>query len=282
MHDMSAWWMRGRVRRWQPLRFVTKGLPGQAVIMFALVLVPLVGMLGLAVDGGVYLYARRTAQAAADAAALAGARQLAKGNNAQADVEAVVAANGQGSVTPSVLECRYVDDNNQPVGGGATCGTPPDTASGVFVRTQETVPTFFMSVIPGAPASTVTEASASARVRLVSGLTADAPFIVCGSGSWIVSEPGMDTMSILLDDDPFTINPDAIGETFRIWDSQLAKEGAGCGEGNSFKGVANSEENQDRTTPSYGNPACRAVRRGPALAARPAATRRRRRSTGAC
>ncbi|MFN8678206.1 MAG: TadE family protein [Thermomicrobiales bacterium] len=228
---------------------------GQATIMLALMLVPLIGMLGLAVDGGVYLYARRTAQAAADAGALAGARQLSKSNSARADVNTVVGANGQGEVVPAVLECRYVNDSNTPVAGN--CTSPiPSTASGVLVRTQETVRAFFLPVIPGAPGSSVVTASAIARVQVASGVKADAPFIVCGFGSWdVTADPntnnGGTTTSILLDDDPLTINPNAVGKTFRIWDSRLSQEGAGCDEGSQFKGLANSEENEDETLPDW-------------------------------
>lgn len=236
--------------------FVARARRGQVAIMFALVLVPLVGMLGLAVDGGVYLYARRTAQAAADAAALAGARQLSKGNAAQTDVEAVANENGQGAITPAVQTCQYVDDSNAPVGTGTTCGVPPSGASGVSVRVEETVPTFFLKVIPGAPASTVATASAIARVQLATGIMADAPFIVCGYGSWdVTDDPDTNNQgtnrAILLQDDPPTINPEAIGKIFRVWDSRLVQEGAGCGEGSQFKGLANSEANQNRTAPGW-------------------------------
>lgn len=234
---------------------------GQAIIMFALMAVPMIGMLGLVVDSGVYLYARRTAQAAADAAALAGARQLSKSTlesprPAQDEVEKVAALNGQGGVAPTVVECRYVNDEDDPVSGGTTCGDPPDDASGVLVRTQETVPTFFINIIPGAPTSAETTASAIARVQVADGIKADAPFIVCGYGSWDVTDDpdtknGGRNRPILLGDDPPEINPEAIGQTFRIWDSRLAQEGAGCDEGSQFKGLANSEENKNRTTPGW-------------------------------
>ncbi|MDQ2654193.1 MAG: pilus assembly protein [Chloroflexota bacterium] len=258
---MTVSWLRARMahcRRPQLTgrRPYAQPRRGQATIMLALMMVPLIGMLGLAVDGGVYLYARRTAQAAADAGALAGARQLSKSINAQADVNTVVGANGQGDVEPTVLECRYVNDINTPV-GPASCTSPiPSTASGVLVRTQESVRTFFLPVIPGAPRSSVVTASAIARVQMATGVKADAPFIVCGFGSWnVTADPdtnnGGTTTPILLDDDPLTINLAAIGKTFRIWDSRLSQEGAGCDTGSQFKGLANSEENEDATLPNW-------------------------------
>jgi Flp pilus assembly protein TadG len=236
-------------------RRVAQPRRGQATIMLALMLVPMIGMLGLAADGGLYLYARRTTQAAADAAALAGARQLSKSIAAQAEVVAVVVANGQSGVNPSVQECRYVNDSNTPI-GPASCTTPPSGASGVLVRTTTTVPTFFLPVIPGAPTTAVVTASAIARVQVVSGLMADAPFIVCGYGSWDVTlDPntnnGGTTTPILLADNPMRVNTAAIGKIFRIWDSRLAQEGANCNEGSQFKGLANSGENQNQTMPGW-------------------------------
>lgn len=254
-------WVRNRASNLIRSRIVTQPRRGQAVIMFALMLVPMIGMLGLAVDGGLYLYARRTTQAAADAAALAGARQLSKTTAstpkpAQAEVEAVAAENGQGGINPSVEECWYVDDINTRIGTGTSCGDPPPAASGVRVRTQETVPTFFISVIPGAPTSTVTTATAIARVQVASGVKADGPFIVCGYGSWDVTDDpntnnGGTTTPILIQDSPLTINPAAIGKTFRIWDSRLAQEGANCDSGRQFKGLAKSEQNENRSVPGW-------------------------------
>jgi Flp pilus assembly protein TadG len=255
MHDMIIRWLRNRAANLDRARFLTQPRRGQATIMFALMIVPMIGMTGLAIDGGYFLYARRTTQAAADAAALAGARQLSKSIAAQSDVVTVVAANGQGGVNPSVLECRYVNDSNTPV-GPASCTTPPSSASGVRVRTTTTVSTFFLHVIPGAPTSATVTATAIARVQVASGIMADAPFIVCGYGSWdVTNDPdtnnGGTTTSILIQDSPPTINPGAIGKTFRIWDSRLALEGANCNEGNQFKGLANSDENANRTAPGW-------------------------------
>ena len=50
--------------------------PGQSMVLFGLLLVVLIGMLALVMDGGYAFLQRRGAQTAADAGALAGARQL--------------------------------------------------------------------------------------------------------------------------------------------------------------------------------------------------------------
>jgi len=57
-----------------------KGQPerGQTLVIFVFALIGLLGMLGLAIDGGTVLLERRRMQNASDAAALAGTRQLAE------------------------------------------------------------------------------------------------------------------------------------------------------------------------------------------------------------
>jgi len=51
---------------------------GQVLILFAMFLVGLMGMLGLATDVGYAVAARRSSQGAADAGAMAGAREIAR------------------------------------------------------------------------------------------------------------------------------------------------------------------------------------------------------------
>lgn len=234
---------------------VARAARGQVVIMFAVVSVSLIGMMGLAIDGGYYLYARRTAQAAADAAALAGARQLSRSTTAspkpaQAEADTVAAANGQGGVKPAVVECRYVNDANTTVSSGTTCGNPPATASGVLVRTQATVPTFFLNVIPGAPKTAVANGRAIARVQIVrptGPMGSNAPFIVCGNIGMLASGGNM---NIVASTDPFQINQAAVGKIFRIHDSNLGE--ADCNaQGNSFKGLADQDKNGNRTAPGW-------------------------------
>ncbi|MCC7021512.1 MAG: pilus assembly protein [Thermomicrobiales bacterium] len=226
---------------------------GQATIMFALLAVPMIGMLGLAVDGGVYLYARRTAQAAADAAALAGARQLSKSTNAapkpaQAEVTAIAGQNGQGSIAPTVLECRYIDQTGGFVSPGPSCGSsPPANASGVFVKTTVTVRTFFIPVLPGGPSSSTTTASAKALVQRSGGIPADAPFIVCGNTAKTTDGT---LLPIVESISPFKLKQSSIGQTFVIHDSNLGE--ADCNaQGNSFKGLADQGENDGRDVPGW-------------------------------
>ncbi len=233
---------------------------GQVIVMFAVVSVSLIGMMGLAIDGGFYLYARRTTQAAADAAALAGARQLSKSTAAQAEAVAVAAANGQGGVNPTVVECQYVNDNNTPIPDEETCGKPPVSASGVRVRTAATVPTFFLNVIPGAPKEVVTNGQATARVQLWAGTPpTNAPFIMCGSFAWAVEKPDGTTPSqaiVNILDGNGRVKSEFVGYKFRVHDEKIGNndpaKASDCGaQGASFNGWADPSENADKTTPDW-------------------------------
>ena len=63
----------------------TKGQRGQALIIIAFAIIGLIGMTGLAVDGGMAFSDRRHAQNAADTAAVAGA--LAKIDAVEANIK---------------------------------------------------------------------------------------------------------------------------------------------------------------------------------------------------
>lgn len=67
---------------------------GQAIILVTLAMIGLIGMLGLAIDGGDLLFRYRKAVTTVDAAALAGAVALCTGGDMPTAVQAVVEANG--------------------------------------------------------------------------------------------------------------------------------------------------------------------------------------------
>jgi hypothetical protein len=69
----------------------------------------------------------------------------------------------------------------------------------------------------------------------------NAPFIVCGLSTKLSNNSTMD----ILIDPPWTVNPSAVGQTFKIHGPQVAH----CGAGNSsFKGLADMDENEGITT----------------------------------
>jgi Flp pilus assembly protein TadG len=173
---------------------------GQIIIMVAVLVVSLMAMVGLAVDMGYAFAQRRTVQNAADAAALAGAHVLTQWSTsnptlaASTDVSKMVSDNKMGSDTKQTYSCYYVDDTGFNLGD---CSLPvPSTATGVHVKVQETHNTCFIRVIPGAPKTATTSASATAHVQGVN-TGSDAPFVACGFNTFLA---GGGTMSILLDE----------------------------------------------------------------------------------
>lgn len=236
---------------------------GQILVMFAVFLVGMMGMLGLATDVGFALAAKRAVQGAADAGALAGARQIALYTqsspvSARAEVDAVVAQNTFGPLTPSVYLCEYIGNNWGVV--GQCHQTVPSNASGARVRTRINVPTFFMRVLPGTPDSLDIVGYAKARVQAASNPASDAPFMLCGTNAWDVSDDPTSTSTatgttrnIVQSTSPFKINSSMVGKTFRVHDPNLdAKGNADCSsKDDAFKGLADQAENQGSSAGSW-------------------------------
>jgi Flp pilus assembly protein TadG len=117
---------------------------GQVIVMFAIFLVAMLGVLGLATDVGYAVAAKRATQGAADSGAMAGARMIARyttasPTKAQTEVQTVVAKNTFGPVTPTILSCEYIGNNWSVVG---TCNqNVPSNAAGARVKTRATVKT---------------------------------------------------------------------------------------------------------------------------------------------
>ncbi|MEN6478181.1 MAG: Tad domain-containing protein [Anaerolineales bacterium] len=108
---------------------------GQVLVWVAVLMVVLLAIAGLAIDGGVGLSQRRQMQNAADAGALAGARELCLGNRAQAQARAVAYAQDNGAQQVQV-ELRKAP------GAGET-----DKESIVWVQAQQQVETSLLGVI---------------------------------------------------------------------------------------------------------------------------------------
>lgn len=238
---------------------------GQVLIMFAIFLVAMLGMLGLATDVGYALAAKRSVQGAADAGALAGARQIAMytqsaPRSAIAEVNAVVAQNTFASFVPSVYSCQYIGNNWSVVG---TCDqNVPANAAGSRVRTKITVPTYFMRIFPATPDYLSIAGYAKARVQNASKQPSDAPFMICGTNAWdVTSNPtGMgpaigSNLNILSSTSPFKVSSNAAGKTFRIHDSRLSAKGnADCSSvGDKFTGLADQAKNASKNPGSWFN-----------------------------
>ncbi len=95
---------------------------GQTVVLFALLLPLFLGLGALAVDVGYWYVVKKEAQDAADAAALAAARELPNRDAAVATAITYVRANMPDAPTPSV-EFPYIPDDSVP-GQAEAAGSP--------------------------------------------------------------------------------------------------------------------------------------------------------------
>jgi Flp pilus assembly protein TadG len=222
--------------------------PAQVVVMFAFFSVALLGVLGLVTDLGISFAGKRSMQNAADAGAYAGARKIAKaastsGVSAWSDVNTIATDNSftLSSGTPTVT-CVYVNDADTSL--GSCSSTVPSTATGVKVTVAETHPTFFIRVIPGAPTTATTSATAIAHVRKLSSRNLDGPFMVCAVNTQLDPNGNMDIMT--KSNGVWSINQAAIGKTFKIHGPQIEK----CNTKSShFKGLAEVSANKNKTAP---------------------------------
>ena len=217
---------------------------GQILVMFAIMLTSLLGALGLAVDLGVAFSQRRTMQSAADAGALAGTRLIAKSANSsiavQPEVEAVVLKNTMALGSVGSINCNYVND------GGASLGSCvnviPSGASGVDVTVDESHPTFFIRVVPGAPNSVTTSATARANVKMLSFPT-DGPYLPCGVDTQLA---GGGTYSMVEKvGGTWQIRAGAVGKTYVIHGPQIEKCDAHASR---YKGLAEVSANANITS----------------------------------
>ncbi|MGC2282256.1 MAG: pilus assembly protein TadG-related protein, partial [Candidatus Acidiferrales bacterium] len=138
-----------------------KSESGQALVFTALALVVLLGFAGLAIDMGTLRYQKRLQQSAADAAAIAGASNLASSSGGvSAGAVAASATNGfsagsAGSGCPPPAPATTVGSvavavNNPPCSG-------PHNGDGKYVEVyvSEVQPTYFMSIF-GVNSETIT------------------------------------------------------------------------------------------------------------------------------
>ena len=212
--------------------------------MFAIFLTGLLGALGLSVDLGTAFMQRRTMQSAADAGALAGTRIVAKNAGAAfTDVDAVIRANMSKLGTIGSISCQYVNDSGGSLGGCS--GAIPSSASGVQVTVNETHPTFFIRVLPGAPNTVTTSASARANVKMLKPPT-DGPYLPCGVNTKLADNTRLSIMQKV--GGTWVINSAAVGQTFQIHGPQIEKCNA---KASRYKGLADVDVNRDLNAPNW-------------------------------
>jgi hypothetical protein len=128
---------------------------GQTVVLFAILLPLFLGLGAIAVDIGYWYVVRKSAQDAADAAALAAARELPVGSIAEATAIEYVEAN-MPDASPTV-EFPYVPDASSGTGGGE-----PDHTK-IEVTVEHATDTFFGGLF-GVLSPTVTRRAVAERL----------------------------------------------------------------------------------------------------------------------
>ena len=132
---------------------------GQVIVLFALMLVALILAVGLVIDGGNAFLHRRTAQNAADLAAMAGTKVILDGYVTPSagldggDVYSTIAGNvaqndcRAAGDPPCSWSAVYVDQAEHVLGAVAATGAIPAGAQGVRVHIDRQPRTFFLGVI---------------------------------------------------------------------------------------------------------------------------------------
>lgn len=158
---------------------------GQILVFFAIVIVTLLAFLALTIDGGFAFSNRRAMQNAADAGALAGARELALwaagspvgDQDVAGAVLAAAAGNGWDAATGTIT-ATYLTTSRVPLGQVGSFGAvaPPASAAGLAVTATTSFNTFFGGFI-GLPRLTM-----AAEARAIYGASCSAgclpPFAV--------------------------------------------------------------------------------------------------------
>jgi Flp pilus assembly protein TadG len=177
------------------------------MVLFGLAITGLVALVGLVLDGGNIYLQHRTAQAAADAAALAGASALRSADPATTTVNTIAsavtnyaAANAFGPA-PSVACATFIGTDGNAVGGlirptsgFVTPGCPavatsiPPSAAGVHVEVRIAFRPYLIGMLQNVCGTFCGNPTADARASAIVGVltgydTRNAPIIVCGGGT---------------------------------------------------------------------------------------------------
>ncbi len=182
----------------RPWRMAQRREPAQIMALFGLSIVAFVGLVALVLDGGSVYVQRRTAQTSADAAALAGARELrnAASSSSVPAVSTAITTYAQANafgVQPSVL-CAYfvgtdgttnvgtILNNSATVCSGTAVATIPSAASGVHVDVQIPFHTYLAGML--GVYDLTADGHATSQVGVLTAFDArNAPLIVCAGGT---------------------------------------------------------------------------------------------------
>jgi hypothetical protein len=141
-----------------------KDSSGAVLIYTGFIVAILLGFGGLAVDAGMWYATKRSAQTAADSAAIAGSLEVARGSGSTV-AKSKAKGDAERNIGPLVLDCPTevvtgcIDVNNPPTSGPSTTN-----ASAVEAIVRQPVPGFLSSVIFGEPVTVAARSVASTRI----------------------------------------------------------------------------------------------------------------------
>jgi Flp pilus assembly protein TadG len=208
--------------------------PAQVIVLFAISLIAMLGMVGVALDGGTLYLQRRTAQNAADAAALAGARALQQATvnpntTIASEVCKYLQANAFGvtptatasfvGITGNVLQAISLPTNCV----GVAANMIPNSIGGV--RVDATIGPY-NTYLAGIVGIRQLQAQATATAQ-VGGLGIAAPNItpLAGCGPDMLRDAQHpDPHTNILMPDGITINPVYYGQDYILQGSQTAQD----------------------------------------------------------
>lgn len=221
---------------------------GATLVILAMATTAILGLAGLALDGGRIYGERREMQNASDSAAMAGTRQLDRYVTGQAldastiddAVRDTAEKNGADRDEVTCQLVRFDRSIIEPCPTGVTMAPATKAvAAGVLVTTSATKDTFFMRVL-GSETFTA-RGDATAQIGRPGG-TYIAPFLVCATA------PGH--VPPLLVPDPagpegFSVNPAAIGQVYDVYGNEIKDDGKDCGnDSSSFRGNVCIDKNK--------------------------------------
>jgi len=144
-----------------PLRERIRSERGQVILLVALLMVPILGMVGIAMDSGYLFYTRRAMQTAADTAAIAGSLDQVSSTSTLTSVTVAAKADAKTNGFEDGVDDVTVTVHSPPTSGNFQNG---DYVEVIIARTK---PTIFMNLLSLVGAGSV--ASPTVRARAVAG-----------------------------------------------------------------------------------------------------------------
>lgn len=229
----------------RPHRTTRRGDRGITAVFFAISVTSLLAVGGLVLGGSTGYTAVRSAQTAADAAALAGTSTLrdhqqnwidTPATAVLAEVQSVVEDNGA-ALAPggcTLLRAGYALTKSEADTEGPCSELPNLTperfrrVAGVRVAVTDTRDVPFSAFVDS---DTITaSATAAATAQPIS--RGRSPFMVCTSPN-AVGHPATALLPDASDPTGYSINPAAVGKLFVLWGNQIKNLGRDCGNGSS-------------------------------------------------